>query len=212
LNRYENRNSELKNTPIYPVILSVPEKKRVLTGREKVWFLSNFARQALRVSAHKRGITLGELSKNENGAPIPINGFFWSITHKADYVGGVAAPYRIGLDIEKIRPFSTKLLEKTGSDEEWGLAVSDPQILFFRYWTSKEAVLKAAGRGIGDLTKCRVSKVMDENHLIITHENQSWLLEHFFFEDHIASVVCLNDPIQWTLIDDNTTKKQPAKR
>ena len=134
----------VEHQSIYPVILPVPHAKKTLTGKDKVRFLSNFAREALKISAQYRGITLGELTKDENGAPVPKDGRHWSITHKSEYVAGVAAPYRIGLDIEKIKPCSQGLFNKTASDEEWQLWDTDPQILFFRYWTSKEAVLKAA--------------------------------------------------------------------
>ena len=187
---------------IYPVILPVPQAKRTLSGRDKVGFLGDFARQALKISARNRGIILGELTKNENGAPVPIDGYHWSITHKSEYVGGVAAPYRIGLDIEKIKPCSQALFKKTASDEEWRLADTDPQILFFRYWTSKEAVLKAAGRGIGGLSTCRVSQVIDEKYLMITYNGKTWWIEHFFFDNHIASIVKGDRdlPIKWTLL------------
>jgi 4'-phosphopantetheinyl transferase len=188
---------------IYPVILPVPHAKKALTGRDKVEFLSKYARKALKRSAQYRGIDLGELIKDENGAPVPTNGCHWSITHKSEYVGGVAAPYRIGFDIEKIKPFSPGLLKKTAGEEEWRLGNTDPQNLFFRYWTSKEAVLKAAGRGIGGLSTCKVSQVIDDRHLMITYDHKIWPIEHFFFENHIASIVTSDIPVRWTLLKDD---------
>ena len=132
----ENRKSKSENSTIYPVILPVPDNRKALVGREKVDFLSAFARQAIKISASKRGVVLGALLKDENGAPVPTNGYYWSISHKSEYVAGVVAPHRIGVDVEKLRPCSDGLFKKTGSDEEWGLVDSDPQTLFFRYWTS----------------------------------------------------------------------------
>ncbi len=195
----ENRKSKIENSTIYPVILPVPGNRKALVGREKVNFLSAFARQAIVISANLRGVVLGALVKDENGAPMQTNGYYWSISHKSEYVAGVVAPHRIGVDVEKLRPCSDGLFKKTGSDEEWGLVDSDPQTLFFRYWTSKEAVLKAAGRGIGDLSKCRIFQVMDEKHLVIIYNGRMWSIEHFLFDNHIASVVSTDVTIRWVL-------------
>ena len=195
----KNRKSKSENSTIYPVILPVPDNRKALVGREKVNFLSAFARQAIVISADLRGVVLGAVIKDKNGAPMPTNGYYWSISHKSEYVAGVVAPHRIGVDVEKLRPCSDGLFKKTGSDEEWGLVDSDPQTLFFRYWTSKEAVLKAAGRGIGDLSKCRIFQVMDEKHLVIIYNGRMWSIEHFFFDNHIASVVSTDVTVRWVL-------------
>ena len=146
-----------KTDTIFPVILAVPAANWQLKGREKTVSLSGHARRALQLSARKSGIILAELLKEENGAPLPFSGNYWSLTHKSDYVGGVVAGFRIGIDIERIRPIQKALYRKTANDDEWRLSGEDPVQLFFRYWTAKEAVLKAAAVGLKDLTKCRVS-------------------------------------------------------
>ena len=194
-----NQQSTINNRVIYPVILAVPEKDRQLTGREKVAGLSRHARRALEISAQKSGITLIELQKDEKGAPLPFNGHYWSVTHKPQYVGGVVAAGRIGIDIEKIRPCSEALLKKTVDDSEWGLADTDRFTLFFRYWTSKECVLKAAGIGIRDLSKCRIVQVVDDDNLVVNYDGKSWQVEHTFFDGHIASIVKNGCNIHWTI-------------
>ncbi|MFC1488803.1 4'-phosphopantetheinyl transferase family protein [Thermodesulfobacteriota bacterium] len=198
----------IRNQNIYPVILSVPEKERNLTGRDRVSYLSRHARSALEISAQKRKIILGDLKKNENGVPLPFNGNYWSLTHKLNYVGGVIASSRVGIDIEEIRPCSAGLIKKTAGEEEWRLSDIDPDTLFFRYWTSKESVLKASGTGISDLSKCRVVQVVDDNHLVVDYEEREWHIEHFFFDGHIASVVKDGFRIDWTLIDMNEKEKR----
>jgi 4'-phosphopantetheinyl transferase len=104
----------------------------------------------------------------------------------------------IGIDIEKIRPCSKALFRKTAHDREWELSDTDPFILFYRYWTSKESVLKASGTGIRDLSKCRIVRIVDDNHLVIDYRNQKWLIEHFYFDEHIASVVKNDFHVEWT--------------
>jgi 4'-phosphopantetheinyl transferase len=183
---------------IYPVILPVSDTNGNLKGRAKVAYLSGYARCALEISCRKSGIFLSRILKNENGSPLPFEGNFWSLTHKSKYVGAVAAPAGIGMDIEEIRYCSTPLFRKVADDREWNLVDADPDKLFFRYWTSKESVLKASGRGLGDLSKCRIAEVIDETMLTIRYRRKNFLIAHCYFDGHIASVVKNEFNIQWT--------------
>ncbi len=195
-----NPKSEIRNLVICPVILAVPEDDQQLKARERVENLSLHARKALDISAEKSGVVVTNLLKDEHGAPLPFNGNYWSVTHKPAYVAGVIASKRIGIDIEKIRSCSPALFKKTASDSEWDLSNEDAFKLFFRYWTAKESVLKASSAGIRDLSKCRVAHIMDANHLLIDYQDKTWIIEHFFFNGHIASVVKYDVDVEWTLL------------
>ena len=196
-----NHQSSIINPIIYPVILAVPENDRQMSAREKVGNLSLHARRALEISAQKNGIVLTDLKKDKNGAPLPFNGNYWSLTHKARYVGAVIARVRIGIDLEEIRPCSEALFNKTADHREWDLAGTNSSLIFFRYWTSKECVLKAAGAGIRDLKKCRIVQLVDDHNLVIDYQDRKWQIEHLFFGSHIASVVKDDSDIQWTIIN-----------
>ncbi len=191
--------TENKNREIYPVILAVPESASGLMGREKVNYLSMHARSALKISAEKRSVIFAEPEKDEDGVPLPFNNHYWSLSHKSEFVGGVVAPAKTGLDIEKIKSVSNGLYKKIGGDDEWSLKTSDRQTLFFRYWTSKEAVVKASGTGFKDIPKCKVVRLPDDNSLVIEYCDTEWLLEHFFFNGHIASVVKNTFNVKWKL-------------
>ncbi len=185
---------------LYPIILAVPVYVKKTTGREKVAFLSRFAREALKISADLQKTDLPMLEKDKNGAPIPFNGIFWSISHKSEYVGGVVAASQTGIDIEKIRPVSPGLFRKTAQSQEWSLAPDQsPENLFFRYWTAKEAVLKAVGTGIMDLLKCQVCQIPNASHTVLEYKGRNWQVEHIFFGDHIATVVQNDLPIRWII-------------
>ena len=196
----ENKKAKIKNWVVYPVILSVPASAKELTRRARVKYLSCHARRALEISAEKSGIKLGELIKEDSGSPLPFDGNYWSVTHKPEYVGGVIASELIGIDIEKIRPCSKALFKKTADDREWALSDTDPLTLFFRYWTSKEAVLKAGGKGLTDLSNCRIVQITDDNNLIIKYKNRKWFVEQFFFKGHVASVIKTASRIEWTIL------------
>ena len=185
---------------IYPVILPVPAELQHLPPRQRVRSLSDCARQALALSAERLGVRLGPLEKDDRGAPVPCDGNFWSLSHKPDYVGGVVAPAAIGLDIEKLRPCSAGLRRKTADAAEWALmGQGDVQTTFFRYWTAKEAVLKARGEGLRDLSRCRIAHILDPTRLRVDYAGKTWTVEHFFFEGHVAAVAAGGLRVEWTL-------------
>jgi len=193
--------SVFPNQTLSPVILPVPAAVHDYNPRDRVIYLSRHARRALKLAAEKSGVRCGELAKDDHGVPQPFDGIHWSISHKTRYVCGVVAPLPIGIDIERVRNFSDGLYQKTATDEEWALAdmESDAVMAFFRYWTAKEAVLKATGIGIKDLLRCRVDHILDDRHLQIQYDGRKWLIEHFFFNDHVASIVKSDFQIEWII-------------
>lgn len=189
------------DTVLYPVILPVPEAYQSLPLKEKPPYLSRYARHGLCLSARHTGIDLtpDALLKNELGAPLPINGYYWSVTHKPAYIGAVFSPAPIGIDVEKQRHISAGMFAKIADQTEWAIGNEEKETLFFRYWTAKEAVLKAAGVGIAGLSQCRIFQICDAYHLLIDYARERWLIEHIYFDGHIASVVKNTCLIRWQL-------------
>ena len=183
---------------LYPVILAAPNAVKALTPKERVRFLSRHARRALEMSAEKSGIRIDALAQDERNAPLPTNGTYWSITHKNEYVAGVVSPSPTGIDIEKICTRTESLFRKAADEAEWALA-DKTFTTFFRYWTAKEAVLKATGIGLRDLSKCRIRRVPDTHHLELAYDDSNWQIEHHFFNSHIASIVKNDFLIEWTI-------------
>lgn len=190
---------------LYPVILGVPEEKQRLSGREKVAYLSVHARKALFLSAEFTGIELDGLEKDANGVPLPSGGFFWSLSHKPLYVGGVVSNRPVGLDIEQIRDITPGLFKKVARDEEWNLGGGRGADLFFRFWTAKEAVIKANGTGIRDLLKCRVMEINDKQNLAIRFQEQTWQIESIDFNGHRAAVVSNDHNINWKILKEENS-------
>jgi 4'-phosphopantetheinyl transferase len=198
MTKNSNMISGNKQQTLYPVIMAVPDKVKDQAPRERIKFLSRHARQALAMSADKCRMPLGELTQDEHNAPLPCDGTYWSITHKTEYVGGVVAPSPIGIDIEKICQRTESLFKKVAGETEWSLA-DKTFVSFFRFWTAKEAVLKATGIGLKALSKCRVIDVPDARNLDIEYDANIYRIQHHFFDGHIASVVKNEFRIEWTV-------------
>jgi len=186
---------------IFPVLLPVAADKRNLGGREKVAHLSAFAREALGLSAREAGIALGPLEKNAAGAPLPSNGYFWSLAHKSDYVTAVAADVAIGIDIEKARTVTPGLYRRIAGEEEWNLSCENREHLLLRYWTAKEAVLKVAGTGIRELAYCRITAVPNEEQVLLDFKGEPFQVRQFYHDRHMISVVDVGCLIELRIID-----------
>ena len=188
--------SQNKNI-IYPVILKVPEEKRAFSGRESAGFLSQYAREAVVLSAKKTGMDLAVFEKGSDGVPLPSNGIFWSLSHKPKYVVGVMSETPIGIDIERIRPVQASLVNRIIDNVERQLAGTISDALFFRFWTAKESVLKAAGVGLKGLSQCKINRIIDETHLIVFYDQKYWMVEHAHYDNHLVSVVIKDQKVRW---------------
>ncbi len=184
---------------LFPVILPVGEASRRLSGKQKVAELSRVAREALRLSAEKSGVILGELKKNEDDVPCPFEGNYWSVSHKPKYVAAVVAKEKIGIDIEEIKPRSESMFRAVASDAEWELSPDRSWDTFFRYWTAKEAALKAVGVGIGGLKVCRIISVPDKNHIVLSYRDSLFRVEQLSYKNHIVSVTKNENEIEWVI-------------
>jgi 4'-phosphopantetheinyl transferase len=92
-----------------------------------------------------------EISSTAYGRPFLHDPIDFNISHSGEYVVcAVTDRGRIGIDIEQIRPVALKDFERVLRPEEReGIARSDkPYDHFFTYWTMKESVIKAHGKGL----------------------------------------------------------------
>jgi 4'-phosphopantetheinyl transferase len=114
----------------------------------------------------------------------------------------VVSPRPVGIDIEKIKTVGPGMSERLADAQEWALAPRQDLALFFRYWTAKEAVLKAVGEGLAGLSRCRVVTVPDEDHLRLLYEQTPWSVQHCrLAPGHLASVTCDGVRLNWHLLE-----------
>ena len=158
--------------------MRLPFSAAAISGPEKTRMLSIYARQALGRSAQRSGIESFVPQKDPSGIPRPTGGVHWSLSHTSSSVAAVVAPHAVGIDIEEIRDVPDELKKQVASEPEWQLVPGsgyDP-VVFFRYWTAKEAVLKAVGHGLSGLAGCRITKIFVNDRVRLSYRGESWLV------------------------------------
>jgi hypothetical protein len=63
-------------------------------------------------------------------------------------------------------------------------------------------VLKATGRGLSGLSRCRVEEVVSQMEMAVSFDTYLWFVEQCFFSGHLAAVAKKEDDrVLWTLQD-----------
>ncbi|MCP6758301.1 MAG: 4'-phosphopantetheinyl transferase superfamily protein [Fischerella sp. CENA71] len=124
------------------------------------------------------------------------SGLSFNLSHSQDLaLCGVSRNRKIGIDVEYMRSVSDveALAERFFAPREYELVRSLPQNqqqqVFFRYWTCKEAYLKAIGVGIVQLEKVEISLTLEQPAKLITDEE--WNLIELVPGDHYLGAVAI---------------------
>ena len=94
---------------------------------------------------------LEDLHYTEFNKPYFSNGFHFNISHSGNYVLCVISDhYEVGIDIEEIKSININEFSDCFTQNEWDCIRNSDTILssFYTYWTRKEAIMKADGRGM----------------------------------------------------------------
>jgi 4'-phosphopantetheinyl transferase len=141
--------------------LLLPEETRVASGYRFVKDLREFVvtRAVLRqILARYTGQSPADLRFESNpGGKAVLQGAdspHFSVSHCSDIALLAVARARIGIDVEHVRPgnFWQKIIEHCLSPRERAYLEALPEVsrttALYRFWTRKEAVLKAMGTGL----------------------------------------------------------------
>ena len=92
------------------------------------------------------------ISCKENGKPYFLNyeNIHFSISHCKEYIAVALCDRPVGIDIQKIGNFPKKVAERICSENEFEMLLhaQNPESLFAKLWTKKEAALKMKGLGL----------------------------------------------------------------
>jgi 4'-phosphopantetheinyl transferase len=122
------------------------------------------------------------------------SGLFFNLSHSQGLaLCAVNCDRQIGVDLEYIRPMSDveSLAQRFFLPREYDVMRSLPadhkQEMFFRYWTCKEAYLKATGEGIAQLEQIEIALTPTEPARLETLKDWS-LLEIVPAKNYLAAV------------------------
>ena len=186
-------------TTLHPVILPVSEADRALVRGDRVRALSRRARHAVTLSGDMSGLRLDDFPKDADGVPLPVDGIYWSLSHKNEVVGGVAASFPVGIDLETVRPVKAGVMDRVAGPMEWQIAGGRSLHAFFRFWTAKEAVLKAVGIGFAGMSRCHVVGISNDTQMLLTFDGHPWPVEHHWFSGHVAAITTGNVSVAWSV-------------
>ena len=127
----------------------------------------------------------GHLTYGPNGKPYLKNGgMFFNLSHSGDYVTLATADREVGVDIEKVAPYSQAVAERCFTPEElkWMRRRGDDEA-FYRLWTAKESVMKAVGLGLSMPPESFSVLPMDESEHRIG--GRSWFLDWTAHDGHV---------------------------
>lgn len=114
----------------------------------------------------------------------------FNISHSGDYVICVLGEgLRLGIDIEEWRDIDFDHFRKVMTNEQWGgiLHSSNFTKSFFKYWTIKESVIKAEGKGLSiPLLNLHV------NNNSVQYDNQMWYLNKLDIDDKYSTRLATN--------------------
>jgi phosphopantetheinyl transferase len=190
------------NAAVYVVRGRLEAEELERPARERVALASERAREALSASARLSGAALGELEKDARDAPLPSNGWHWSIAHAGPCVAGVVCRQPVGVDLEPLAERRPELVAAVLSAGERELLAPFGRGGFVRGWTAKEAVLKKLGVGLAELSRCRIVAVdATQGVLELMHDGRG----HRVHETELGGVVCAvsfdgpDRPVHWEL-------------
>lgn len=127
---------------------------------------------------------------SNTGAPVIEQApkLFCSISHSDDLAVAVSALFKIGIDIEVIRPHDASLLEFIACPEELKLFnISDADALVTYVWVIKEAVSKALGVGIAYPFKDMIIKKENDCY-IVEAGGIKWFAKALFYNNHVIGI------------------------
>lgn len=162
------------------------------------------ARRALIASARLSGGPVSGYAYRADGAPIPIDGWHWSVSHKRHYVVAVMAREAVGVDVEAVCPREAAAFAEIASATEWALLPTRDDENFLKLWTAKEAVTKAIGKGLAAFDHCALTRA-DTAAWTLRCLGKEWSVEHVVHADHLFAIAGRQLNVTWHVGDARST-------
>ena len=195
-----------ENLTEFERVLSPDERERANRYRQqqdRVRFI--VARGILRmILAGYLGLSPSELEFNysERGKPqlkSNLSGIEFNVSHSEDKgLFAIALNRRVGIDVEYIRPIEVlQLAKRFFRESEYlflsGLEGREQVRAFFKFWTAKEACVKATGEGLAGLETVEISlsKLESANRLEIHNVGCDWMLQSLDLGENYCAAIAV---------------------
>jgi 4'-phosphopantetheinyl transferase len=134
---------------------------------------------------------LSNLKYNSHQKPYFDLDFHFNISHSGNYVVCAASKTsNLGVDIEEKRILTIEHFEDLFTHSEWKEIKQDKTLnIFFDYWSKKESIIKADGRGLGIDLK---SILIEQNKTILA--NQHYYLFPLAIDSNYSAHICTQEP------------------
>lgn len=141
-------------------------------------------------------LSLNDIRQSGNHKPcFPSPGFQFNLAHSGDIsICAGAMNGSIGVDIEQIKPIDTTLLQTYLTEKERNSLVGNTSSsidYFYRTWTKKEAVLKAAANYIDDTI---LQKINTSGEPVILN-GKAFYTQHFHLGDNYIACLAIDKKI-----------------
>ncbi|HWK05301.1 MAG TPA: 4'-phosphopantetheinyl transferase superfamily protein [Puia sp.] len=126
---------------------------------------------ALRNEGFAGGLT--DLRYTAHERPYLVNGPDFNISHSGTRVVCILGSRGgVGIDLEEIRELAIADFKDQFSDREWGMILDSPKPLhtFYHFWTAKECLSKADGRGLN----LPLAGLKIEDNMFVQLGERSW--------------------------------------
>ncbi len=122
------------------------------------------------------------------GKPYYANTAHFNLSHSGDYVLMVVADFPVGIDVEKVTPYSSGVPQKcfTLQERKW-LEAQGTDAAFYAIWTAKESLMKATGQGFAlDCASFDVLLSVQDANIPCVIEGTAWFLRGKNLPQHVA--------------------------
>ena len=134
--------------------------------------------------------SLNDLEYTKYRRPYFKDNFNFNISHSGEYVVcAFSKQTNLGIDIEKISEINFHDFKRTMTSLQWQdiHSVLEPKRSFFSYWTMKESIIKADGRGLSIPLK-----EISENNNIVSYKEAKWFLNRLKIDDDYTACLATN--------------------
>lgn len=173
---------------LHPVIRRAPGQDPSLPSAVRVANQRRGARAVCRECAHALGHHLRKLNCDVAGHPLPIDGWYWDASTTDSFVGGVVAPFPVGIAVERVRHYGQDVVVQSCTREEYELLGGFRWQTFARLLSAKLAVLHKVGRKASELANCQLAAVPSDRGLVLHFLNRNHYVDQRFSSGHYASV------------------------